>query len=124
MNGEKGQLWNRGSAPVHPNHKDGTFQFVIVATNIDAPEKSDILGDLAVDDLSFSLDCQTDGSTLPSTPSPTTLPEDCLEDETSCHDAAHTCVKNVKICDFANDCPNGYDEVKSLKLFFLLKKDL
>ena len=111
MKGDKGQLWNRGSVPVHPDHKDGTFQFVIVATTINAPERSEILGDMAVDDLSFSIDCLTDDSTLPSTPSPTTLPEECLEDETSCQDFAHTCVKNVNVCDFVNDCPNGYDEV-------------
>ena len=111
MKGERGQLWNRGSAPVHPNHKYGTFQFLIVATNINAPEKSKIRGDIAVDDLSFSLDCQADTSTLPSTHSPTTLPEECLEDETSCNDSAHTCVKNSKVCDFVNDCPNNYDEV-------------
>ena len=114
MKGQKGQLWNRGSVPVHPNHKDGTFQFVIEATNIDAPEKSEIQGDIAVDDLSFSLDCLADTSTLPSTPSPTTLPEECLEDETSCHDQAKTCVKNRKVCDFIKDCPNNYDEVNIL----------
>ena len=114
MKGGKGQLWNRGGAPVHPNHKDGTFQFVIEATNIDAPGKSEIQGDIAVDDLSFSLDCLADTSTLPSTPSPTTLPEECLEDETSCHDPALTCVKNTKVCDFVKDCPNNYDEVNIL----------
>ena len=114
MKGGKGQLWNRGGAPVHPNHKDGTFQFVIEATNIDAPGKSEIQGDIAVDDLSFSLDCLADTSTLPSTPSPTTLPEECLEDETSCHGPDLTCVKNTKVCDFAKDCSNNYDEVNIL----------
>ena len=112
ISGDKGQYWGRGSAQVHPNHKDGVFQFVFHVTNKDLNDiHPDVLGDIALDDISLSSGCSMTTSTLPPTPPSTTPGDECLEDEVSCQDDAGTCVLKSKLCDFVPDCPNGFDEV-------------
>ena len=108
---EKGQMWNRGSTSVSPNHKDGVFRFIIVASNMDGVEGEDILGDIAVDDLALSAECRVDDATLPPTIPSTTSAEYCLEDEEFCRDEAGTCVSKELLCNFVSDCPNNFDEV-------------
>ena len=105
---ERGQYWGRGSAQVHPDHKDGVFQFVFNVKN--KGSGSDIRGDIAIDDISLSGDCVKSSSTLPPTEPTTTPSDECLETEVSCQDEALTCVPKKSLCDFVPDCPNGFDE--------------
>jgi hypothetical protein len=79
----------------------------------------DILGDIAVDDISLSRECSLSSSTLPSTPATTAPTEDCLETEVSCKDDAGTCILKKKRCNFVTDCPNGFDEVGNANLWRL-----
>ena len=110
VTGEKGQLWNRGQVQVSPLHKDNVFQFVFYAKNTFTESHPDMVGDIAIDDISLSVECQKTETTMPPTNPPTEPPEDCLETETSCQDDANTCVPNEKICDLHVDCPNSFDE--------------
>ena len=68
-------------------------------------------GDIAVDDISLSMECSLSSSTLPPTQPPTTPGDSCLETEVSCQDDAGTCVPKGKLCNFVSDCPNDFDEV-------------
>ena len=112
--GERGQYWGRGSGQVHPDHKDGVFQFVFNVKNKNMDDvQPDVRGDIALDDISLSGDCVTSSSTLPPTPPSTTPSDECLETEMSCQDEALTCVPKKSICDFVSDCPNGFDEVRA-----------
>ena len=114
IKGERGQYWGRGSAQVHPDHKDGVFQFVFNVKNKDMDDvQPDVRGDIALDDISLSGDCVASSSTLPPTPPSTTPSDECLETEVSCQDEALTCVPEKSICDFVSDCPNGFDEVRT-----------
>ena len=113
VTGSRGQLWNRGSAPVHPDHAAQTFQFVVTARSNLAAHPADPHGDIAVDDLSFSLDCRDAGSsTVGSTPATSSPGPACPGQEVSCRDPANTCTPPRTLCDFTLDCPNGFDEAQ------------
>ena len=115
VTGNKGQLWNRGSAPVHPADAGGMFQFFIRAKTSEAG-MTDGEADIAIDDLSLSQGCRVEGdtSTAASTttlPSTTTTSRPCSEENQFwCQDQADTCLDPSKVCDFTSDCPNGLDE--------------
>ena len=112
--GERGQYWGRGSGQVHPDHKDGVFQFVFNVKNKNMDDvQPDVRGDIALDDISLSGDCVISSSTLPPTPPSTTPSDECLETEVSCQDEEMTCVPKKSVCDFVSDCPNGFDEVRT-----------
>ena len=116
ISGNKGQLWNRGSAPVHPNCTAGMFQFFLRARASEAG-LSDGEADIAIDDLSLSPGCQVEGDTTTAAPTTSTAPpsttaEPCSEaGEFWCRDEADTCLAPARVCDFIPDCPTGLDEV-------------
>ena len=116
INGNKGQLWNRGSAPVHPDDGKDMFQFFVRAKTSEAG-LSHGDADIAIDDLSLSLGCTVVGDTTTaassSTTSPTTTtPQPCSEGgQFWCRDEANTCLDSSQVCDFTADCPDGLDEV-------------
>ena len=62
ITGDKGQLWNRGSAPAHPQDSSDMFQFFIRAKTSEAGI-NDGEADIAIDDLSLSLGCEVVGDT-------------------------------------------------------------
>ena len=115
VTGNKGQLWNRGSAPVHPADAEGMFQFFIRAKTSEAG-LSDGEADIAIDDLSLSQGCSVEGDTstaasTTTTPPTTTTSRPCSQDNQFwCQDQADTCLDLSKVCDFTSDCPNGLDE--------------
>ena len=73
ISGNKGQLWNRGSAPVHPNCTAGMFQFFLLSRASEAG-LSDGEADIAIDDLSLSPGCNIEGDTTTMASTTTTAP--------------------------------------------------
>ena len=109
ISGNKGQLWNRGSVPVHPNCTAGMFQFFLLARASEAG-LTDGEADIAIDDLSLSPGCSIEGDTTTSAPTTTTAPpsttaEPCSEEgQFWCRDEANTCLAPARVCDFTPDC--------------------
>ena len=119
---EIGQFWNRGLASVHPNHTAHEFQFVIEGSKYTHQDlnpgnmtggspragEGDIEGDIAIDDLSFTVGCKEAHVTV-TTQQPTTTKRECQDGEFDC--GQNNCISSSKQCDFVVDCPNGLDEV-------------
>ena len=78
----------------------------------------DVQGDIAIDDLSFTVGCKEAHVTV-TTQEPTTTKQECQDDEFDC--GQKNCISSSKQCDFVADCPNGLDEVcKSIQMLFNL----
>ncbi len=71
-------------------------------------EYTDPMGDITIDDVSFSTGCQL-GDPLPSTGSTTPQPECDLDDEFECPEGK--CIPFEELCNFETNCPStGKDE--------------
>ena len=85
---------------------DKNFQFVI-----EGKRGSSYRGDISIDDISFVGDCVVDSTATldPNPVSPSPAPG-CASGEFSCNSKDHQCIPLDQICNFRNDCRNGYDE--------------
>lgn len=110
--GSQGDYWQK----VEISLQGITQPFVIL---IEATVGDDYQGDIAIDDISFTTDCQYSSVTLPTaspniTPSQstiTTAPHSCdLTTQANCYDGQ--CIKKSQVCDFRTDCSDGSDASK------------
>ncbi|XP_076802493.1 MAM and LDL-receptor class A domain-containing protein 1-like [Clavelina lepadiformis] len=102
--GNKGSFWERVEVKLQPD-VNVPFQVIIegMAPNSD-------LGDLAIDDISFTTSCLYDGSALPpGTTVATTTVSPCPVGQFHCGDG--TCINDFLYCDGRPDCQGGTDEL-------------
>lgn len=90
--GSEEYLWEKVAVPVN----FARYFKIMFEGKVGEP----ITGDIAIDDISFSQDCQI--TTLP--------PGQCNEDEFLCEDSK-ACIMKTKVCDFRYDCQDASDEV-------------
>nr|XP_027211162.1 MAM and LDL-receptor class A domain-containing protein 1-like [Penaeus vannamei] len=90
--GSKEYLWEKVSVPVN----FARYFKIMYEGKVGEP----VNGDIAIDDISFSPDCQI--TTLP--------PGQCQEDEFQCVESK-ACIIKTKVCDFRYDCQDASDEV-------------
>ncbi|XP_071956934.1 MAM and LDL-receptor class A domain-containing protein 2-like [Antedon mediterranea] len=106
--GDKGDKWFFGSVDVRSRGED--FQIII-----EGIRGSGIRGDISLDDISFTPDCEASSQDLPvvTTPVPTkitTIPYLCVNPlKFQCRD--YTCIDREKQCDFKTQCPDRSDEL-------------
>lgn len=102
LTGNQGNFWHSDFAYVSNTKKN--FQVVI-----EGKRGTSYRGDISIDDVSFSGDCVVDSTATldprPITPSP---PPGCPSGKFSCNDG--TCISADDVCNFKEDCDNGYDE--------------
>ena len=100
---EVGDYWERFDLSISTTEP---FQIVI-----EGIVGKDYLGDIGIDDTSFTIGCIKDNSiTIPTvtfTPSTTTVGP-CGSDNYQCKSG--DCIPNNKVCNFDNDCPDKSDE--------------
>ncbi|XP_048242500.1 MAM and LDL-receptor class A domain-containing protein 2-like [Haliotis rufescens] len=110
--GDQGAAWLQDDVALNSSN---SFQVIIEGKIGDSYS-----GDIAIDDVSFTPDCQYSGQSLPDAPRPavtgttltppTTAPHSCdLNKEFNCH-VSGKCINKIKVCDFRKDCPDGSDE--------------
>ena len=99
-----GDFWERADFEIR---EAGPFKVIV-----EAIVGNGYLGDIAIDDTSFTDGCLPDNTTIPenieSTTTTTTLPP-CGLDKFQCK-SDQSCVSNEQVCDFFNDCTDGSDE--------------
>ncbi|EDO47788.1 predicted protein [Nematostella vectensis] len=101
VSGNQGNAWKRGEAAISVT--SGNFQVVfegVIGTSY--------TGDIALDDITFTLDCVT----VAPKPSPSPTPGICGAGKFQCTDLTgnKVCLANTKKCDFVPDCSDGIDE--------------
>ncbi|KFM70445.1 MAM and LDL-receptor class A domain-containing protein, partial [Stegodyphus mimosarum] len=101
MYGTSGDEWERVEVPLKSK-----FNFHVV---IEGSPSSGLKGEVAIDDISFSLEC-IPVYTIITTPIPTVQPRGVCKrlGEFTCDD--NSCVPFDVVCDFKIDCPHGGDE--------------
>lgn len=108
---EQGAYWARHEISLNISQ---SFQIIIEATVGDSYQ-----GDIAIDDLSFSPDCQYAQESLPNPPvtipTPNTKPvvtpaRTCNSDTQFQCAGDQKCVPKFRVCNFAKDCADGSDE--------------
>ncbi|XP_022096511.1 MAM and LDL-receptor class A domain-containing protein 1-like isoform X2 [Acanthaster planci] len=98
--GHSGDFWERVDIKFD---SDKPFQVILEGMAGDGP-----LGDIAVDDTSFTPDCKRLTDDFPSVPyKPTISP--CGEGKWQCT-TSNDCINTTQICDWVSDCPSGDDE--------------
>ncbi|XP_033104873.1 MAM and LDL-receptor class A domain-containing protein 2-like [Anneissia japonica] len=108
MGEDKGNSWHFASIVVNSRTED--FQFVI-----EGVRGSEYQGDISLDDISFTPDCEPAAEDLPvmTTPVPTkitTMPDVCRNPlKFQCRD--YTCIDKEQRCDFKTQCPDRSDEL-------------
>lgn len=113
--GDQGAFWQRIDINLNVS---ASFQVVIEAKVGDS-----FLGDIAIDDLSFTPDCQYDGTPLPTPPTHTGVTVTTVKaSHTKCNSETQfscasdgSCINKVKMCDFRADCNDTSDETNCVK---------
>lgn len=113
--GEQGAFWQE---VVLPLNYSSDFQIII-----EAKVGDNYKGDIAIDDISFTPDCQTSSNTLPPPPAtqgpsgstirpPVTRPSNCNPSSQFTCTSDRTCIKKNQVCDFRKNCADGSDEAQ------------
>ncbi|XP_078483553.1 MAM and LDL-receptor class A domain-containing protein 1 isoform X3 [Ciona intestinalis] len=105
QHGTQGDAWERAEVKLKPI-ANIPFQVLIEAM---APNSA--LGDIAIDDISFSNSCEVDGSILPPGTTVATTTESPCPGDLEFHCGDGTCMHIDKYCNGVTDCSTGLDEL-------------
>lgn len=108
---EQGAYWARHEVQLNVSQ---SFQIIIEAKVGDS-----YLGDIAIDDLTFTPGCQYDTSSLPNPPAGVTTHAPPVTPANRCNTVSqfqcsddNKCINSNQVCNFVNDCADGSDELQ------------
>jgi hypothetical protein len=129
------EVWSRSNPDEDTWLPSGEIEFPVSTRDFQVIFEGQVgvswLGDVAIDDVSFTPGCQfSERSVLPLDPSATTVaplvttkrPRNCPQSQFECV-TNRKCIEMRQVCDFREDCQDGSDEEQCRKCIYSINKE-